>query len=714
VKKIVCWIGCAVLLLTALPLLAAAEETGLSPLNGNVIEAVNVDQQGAQLIVKVTLKNSVGVLPFGFSTATPARVALDFLGASNGSGHNSQVVNTGALRSLSLVQVGDRTRLVFNLDKRMEYEVRGEENLIFVTLTPLSSATTDAQRVSPLSSFQPVQQVQNSIREINFRRGKEGEARIEVDLSDPNIGVDIRQQGQLLTVDFAKVFAPEGLRKKLDVADFGTPVVQLTTQQNGENSRIVITPNPKGLWEHVAYQTDRQFVIEVRPIIEDTNKLIQGSRGGYKGEKLSLNFQNVDVRRLLQVIGEFTGMNVVVSDTVSGSITLILKDVPWDQALDIILQQKGLDMRKSGNVISIAPRDELATREKLELESKQQIGDIETIRTEDFQLNYAKAEDVQKLLAAKDGSMLSKRGTATPDRRTNKLFVQDTPARLEDVRRLIAKVDVPVRQVLIEARIVEAADTFSKSLGVRLGVLDASGGHNMGSAQYTVGRMSTNAYLTGQQASMPTTPSGGGPGAIENSLGVNLPANTSGASAFAFTLFNTAKTMFLNLELSALEADGRGKIVSSPRVVTSDQHEALIEQGMEIPYQQASSSGATSVAFKKANLALKVTPQITPDGKVAMKLEINKDSPNYALLTKDGVPIDTKHVLTEVLVENGGTVVIGGIYTQTTGDSVTRTPFLGDIPYLGALFKRTDKKDERSELLIFITPKIVSETLGGR
>lgn len=713
-KKIVRWICCCVLLLTALPLLAplaaAVEETGSPPLDGNVIEAVNVDQQGAQLIVKVTLKNSVGVLPLGFSTATPARVALDFLGASNGSGRNTQVVNTGALRSLSLVQVGDRTRLVFNLDKRMEYEVRGEENLIFVTLTPLSSATNDAQRISPLSSFQPVQQVQNTIREINFRRGKEGEARIEVGLSDPNIGVDIRQQGQLLTVDFAKVFAPEGLRKKLDVADFATPVTQLTTQQNGENSRIVITP--KGLWEHVAYQTDTQFVIEVRPIIEDPNKLIQGSRGGYKGEKLSLNFQNVDVRRLLQVIGEFTGMNVVVSDTVSGSITLILKDVPWDQALDIILQQKGLDMRKSGNVISIAPRDELATREKLDLESKQQIGDIETIRTEDFQLNYAKAEDVQKLLAAKDGSMLSKRGTATPDKRTNKLFVQDTPTRLEDVRRLIAKIDVPVRQVLIEARIVEASDTFSKSLGARLGILDASGGHNMGSAQYTVGRMSTNAYLTGQQASMPTTPSGG-PGAIENSLGVNFPAK-SGASAFAFTLFNTAKTMFLNLELSALEADGRGKIVSSPRVVTSDQHEALIEQGMEIPYQQASSSGATTTAFKKANLALKVTPHITPDGKVAMKLEINKDSPNYALLTKDGVPIDTKHVLTEVLVENGGTVVIGGIYTQITGDSVTRTPFLGDIPYLGALFKRTDKNDERTELLIFITPKIVSETLGGR
>ena len=707
-KKIVAWICCGILLLASLA--ASAEEIGSSLRENNVIEAINVDQQGAQLIVKISLKNSASALPLGFSTATPARVALDFLGATNGLGRNSQTVNTGALRSLSLVQVGDRTRLVLNLDKRMEYEVRGEESLVFVTLTPLAGSVSDVQRVSPLSGFQPVQQVQSSIREVNFRRGKEGEARIVVDLSDPNIGVDIRQQGQALTVDFPKVSVPEALRKKLDVADFGTPVMSLSTQQNGENSRIVITP--KGLWEHVAYQTDAQFVIEVRPIIEDPNKLIQGSRGGYKGEKLSLNFQNVDVRRLLQVIGEFTGMNVVVSDTVSGSITLILKDVPWDQALDIILQQKGLDMRKSGNVISIAPRDELATREKIELESKQQIGDIEPIRTEDFQLNYAKAEDLQKLLSTKDSSLLSKRGNATFDKRTNKLFVQDTPTRLEEVRRLIAKIDVAVRQVLIEARIVEASDTFSKSLGARLGILDVAGataGHSIGGARYTVGgQMSSNAYLSGQQGTQP---------AFSESLGVNLPANkigTAAPSAFSFTLFNNSKTQFLNLELSALEADGRGKVVSSPRVVTADQSEALIEQGVELPYESASSSGATSVSFKKANLSLKVIPQITPDGKITMKLEINKDSPNPKYQLRTGIAIDTKHVKTEVLVENGGTVVIGGIYTQDKRETTNRTPFLGDIPYLGWLFKQKDTTDDRTELLVFITPKIISDTLGGR
>jgi type IV pilus assembly protein PilQ len=708
VKKILAFVlGGAVWLAVATSLGAA--EAGSPQPAGNVIEAINVDQQGAQLIVKVTLKDIVGALPSGFSTATPARVALDFMGASNGLGRNSQAVNTGALRNLGLVQVGDRTRMVLNLDKRMNYEVRAEDRFVFVTLTPLASSVTETQSASPFSNFQPVQ-TQNALRDVGFRRGKDGEARIVVELSDINTGVDIRQQGQSLTVDFAKTLVPEELRKKLDVADFGTPVMQLTTQQNGENARVVITP--KGLWEHVAYQTDTQFVVEVRPIVEDPNKLIQGSRGGYKGEKLSLNFQNVDVRRLLQVIGEFTGMNVVVSDTVSGSITLILKDVPWDQALDIILQQKGLDMRKSGNVISIAPRDELATREKLDLESKQQIGDIEPIRTEDFQLNYAKAEDLQKLLSNKESSLLSKRGSASFDKRTNKLFIQDTPSRLEDVRRLIAKIDVPVRQVLIEARIVEASDTFSKSIGARLGILDVAGataGHSIGGARYTVGgQMSSNAYLTGQRATQP---------AFSESLGVNLPANkigTAAPSAFSFTLFNNSKTQFLNLELSALEADGRGKVVSSPRVVTADQSEAVIEQGVELPYESASSSGATSVSFKKANLSLKVTPQITPDGKITMKLDINKDSPSQKYILRSGVAIDTKHVKTEVLVENGGTVVIGGIYTQDKRETVNRTPLLGDIPYLGWLFKQRDTNDDRTELLVFITPKIISESLGGR
>ncbi len=688
--------------------LGVAAQTSL-PATANAIESVYADQQGAQLILKVSLKNALTLPPASFSTANPTRIAFDFLGTVNGMGRNSQAVNAGSLRTVNVVQVGDRTRLVLNLDKRMDYESRVEDRFLFVTLTPAALQEADVAKVTHFSEMQPAAQ-QRSIRDINFRRGKDGEARITVDLSDPNAGIDIRQQGESLIVDFAKVFVPETLRKKLDVSDFGTPVLQLTTQQNGDNSRIVMTP--KGLWEHAAYQTDTQFVIEVRPVIEDPNKLIQGSRGGYKGERLSLNFQNVDVRRLLQVIGEFTGMNIVVSDTVSGAITLILKDVPWDQALDIIMQQKGLDMRKSGNVISIAPRDELVTREKLELEAKQQIGDIEPVRTESFQLNYQKAEDVQKLLTDKDQRMLSKRGSASKDARTNTLFVQDTASRLDDVRRLLSKIDVPVRQVLIEARIVEASDTFSKSLGVKLGVVDLMGGqtgHNIGGARYAIGgQQSTTAYLTGQQGTQP---------AFSDSLGVNLPAkgiNSAIPSAFSFTLFNNAKSQFLNLELSALEADGRGKVVSSPRVVTADQNEAIIEQGVELPYESASSSGATTIAFKKANLSLKVKPQITPDGKVIMLLDINKDAPNPKYSLRSGIAIDTKHVKTEVLVENGGTVVIGGIYTQDKRETTTRTPLLGDIPYLGWLFKQRDNTDDRTELLVFITPKIISESLGGR
>lgn len=701
-RKFVRCVACSLALLS-LPV-------GAQTTAGNSIEAINVDQQGSLLVVKVGFASAVGALPSGFVTANPPRIALDFAGTANGTGKNGQTVNMGALRNVNVVQSGDRTRLVLNLDKRMDYETKVDDKSVFLLLSPTSAAETDTPSVSHFSSAQPFAK-QISIRDINFRRGKDGEARLIVDLSDSNAGIDIRQQGESLMVDFSRVSVPESLRKKLDVADFGTPVMSFTTQQAGENSRIVLTP--RGLWEHAAYQTDTQFVVEVRQVIEDQNKLVQGTRGGYKGERLSLNFQNVDVRRLLQVIGEFTGMNIVVSDTVAGSITLILKDVPWDQALDIILQQKGLDMRKSGNVISVAPREELATREKLDLEAKQQIGDIEPVRTEDFQMNYQKAEDVQKLLTAENQRMLSKRGSAVTDARTNTLFVQDTPSRLEEIRRLIAKIDVPVRQVLIEARIVEASDTFSRNLGVRLGVVDLAGattGHKIGGARYAVGgNMSTNAYLTGQQAAIP---------AFNESLGVNLPAKALGtgstASAFSFTLFNSAKTQFLNLELSALEADGRGKVVSSPRVMTADQSEAIIEQGVEIPYEQTSASGATNIAFKKANLSLKVKPQITPDGKVTMHLDINKDEPSQKYSVRNGVAIDTKHVKTQVLVENGGTVVIGGIYTQKKDEKTTRTPLLGDVPYLGWLFKQKEVTDDRAELLVFITPKIISEGLNVR
>ena len=456
----------------------------------------------------------------------------------------------------------------------------------------------------------------------------------------------------------------------------------------GGNARLVITP--RGNWEHSAYQTDNRFIVEVKPVVEDPNRLV---RPGYVGEKLSLNFQNVEVRAVLQVIADFTGLNIITSDTVTGNLTLRLKDVPWDQALDIILQSKGLDMRKTGNVVWIAPRDELATREKLALEAQAQIAELEPIRTETFQLNYQRAESFTKILTDEKQRILSKRGSAVVDPRTNTLFIQDTPARLEEIRRLIRKVDIPVRQVMIESRIVEALDTFSRNLGVRLGrPIDLHGGGTPGQEISGTGTR----FLTRrqpQQRRRADRPDADYPQSfLPDSLSVNLPAQTIGGAQpglFSFLLFNNRGTRFLNLELSALQADGRGKIISSPRVITADQVEATIEQGTEIPYQQATSSGATAVQFKKATLSLKVKPQITPDDNVIMSLNVHKDSVGQQTIS--GPSIDTKQVTTEVLVENGGTVVIGGIYIQDERTTVNKVPVLGDLPYIGFLFKNTDQ-----------------------
>lgn len=674
----------------------------------NSIESMKVAQQGGGLNLKLTFKEPLAAPPSGFSVASPARIALDFANTTNGLGKTAQSFNEGDLRSANVVQSDDRTRVVLNLNRAMNYETTIEGNTLLLVLTPSAGKAWQEGGVDrAVEHFSQSQSplVANSIRDIAFRRGKDGEARIAVDLSESNAGIDIRQQGQVLIVDFVKVSVPEALRKKLDVTDFATPVVSVSTVQQGANARMTIVP--KGLWEHNAYQTDNQFVIEVKPVVENPNKLVQGTRGGYQGEKLSLNFQNVEVRRLLQVIGEFTGMNIVVSDSVGGSITLILKDVPWDQALDIILQQKGLDMRKNGNVILIAPREEIATKEKLEFESKVQIGDLEPLRTESFQMNYVKGADVKKLLSDPKQTLLSKRGSALLDDRSNILFVQDTPSRLDDVRAMIAKVDVPVRQVMIEARIVEAGDSFAKNIGVRLGFRDTTGGSP--SSHVTAGgSLAATGYYTGQSSTIPNWPT--------DSSSVNLPATprAGNAGVFSMVLFNSSKTKFLNAEISALEADGKGKVISSPRVMTANQVEALIEQGVEIPYQQATSSGATSISFRKANLSLKVKPQITPDGKVTMSLDINKDTPNTSLSTGAGVAIDTKHVKTEVLVENGGTVVIGGIYTQKTQDTTYRIPFFGDLPYIGWLFRNREWIDDKTELLVFITPKIINEGLALR
>ena len=682
---------------------AAAQEASSA---ANAVESVNVAQKSGTIVVKLATKQPLSAVPNSFSVANPSRVAIDLPATKNAVGRASQAVNEGSLRSINFVETPEKMRVVFNLTQNVTYDMQIEGNLLLISLTPAAAVGPFQQKATAFTAERGGSA--HAIRDINFRRGTEGEGRITVDLSDNSTGIDIKQQGSLLHVDFTKTSLPEHLRKKIDVTDFATPVTSVTTVQQGDNVRMTVSQ--KGLWEHNAYQTDTQFVLEVKPIIENPNKLVQGTRGGYQGEKLSLNFQNIDVRRLLQVIGEFTGMNMIVSDSVVGNITLVLKDVPWDQALDIVLRQKQLDMRKNGNVILVAPREEIAAREKLELEAKQQIGDLEPVKMESFQLNYHKAKSVFDFIKKdKDQTILSKRGSIIVDERTNKLFVTDVPSRLDDLRRLIGEIDIPMRQVLIEARIVEASDTFSRDMGVRLGwhqtsPWSISNGRNRAVVS---GSLTDSGYHTGQSTTVPVFPT--------DSNFVNLPAKSGQSGQASLVLYNAAATKFVNLEVSALEADGRGKIVSSPRVMTADQVEAIIEQGVELPYLQATSSGATSVAFRKANLSLKVKPQITPDGKVTMTLDVNKDSPNTSIATAGaGIAIDTKHVKTEVLVENGGTVVIGGIYTQNVSEGSSRIPVLGEIPYLGWLFRNTTRSDSKTELLVFITPRIVSEGMTVR
>ncbi|HXF65613.1 MAG TPA: type IV pilus secretin PilQ [Burkholderiales bacterium] len=689
-------------------LLAAASPVAHA--QANAIEAINVSPQaGGKVIVRVTLRQAPASPPAGFTINNPPRIAFDFPNTGSALGRATQEVGEGDLRSINVVQAGDRTRLVLNLSRASGYDTQIEGRALLITLHGAAAAADPAGVTTRFAQAQPGDR-RHALRDIDFRRGTAGEGRVVVDLSDSAVGIDLRLQGKFIVVDFINTALPKNLERRLDVTDFGTPVQTVDAFAQGGNTRLVI--EPRGDWEHTAYQTDNRFILEIKQRTEERDRIARGY--GYTGEKLSLNFQNVEVRAVLQVIADFTGLNIITSDTVTGNLTLRLKDVPWDQALDIILQSKGLDMRKTGNVVWIAPRDELATREKLALEAQQQISDLEPTRTESFQLNYQRADAFQKLLSDPNQRVLSKRGSAVVDARTNTLFVQDTPSRLEEVRKLIRKVDIPVRQVMIESRIVEATDSFSRNLGARLGYHDLTGrGSRLGSGtgggtRFNIGgRLEDTGFHTNQTVTSPSFPS--------DTLFVNLPAPGVGGGqpgAFSLLLFNDKGSKFLNLELSALQADNRGKIISSPRVITADQVEATIEQGTEIPYQQATSSGATSVSFKKATLSLKVKPQITPDDNVIMNLRVNKDSVGQN--TVAGPAIDTKQIVTEVLVENGGTVVIGGIYTQEERSTTNKVPVLGDLPYVGFLFKQNLKVDDRRELLIFITPRILKETLSVR
>jgi type IV pilus assembly protein PilQ len=689
---------------------AAVEPGGASPETGQVsqnsIESVDYSAlQSGKFLITLKLKHALKKPPVGFTVNNPPRIALDFLETANALGKNNIDVGEGVLRNLNVVQAGSRTRLVINLTKPAGYEAKIAGDTLLITLQGAEAPGVTSTLSAKFAEAPPGTQ-KHALRDVDFRRGKAGEGRVVVDLSDTNTGIDIRTEGKSIVVEFINATLPRNLERKLDVVDFGTPVQTVSTFGHGNNTRMVI--EPKGLWEHSAYQTDRQFILDVKPIIEDPSKLVQGTKTGYSGEKLSLDFQNIETRTLLAVLADFAEMNVVISDSVRSSTTLRLKDVPWDQALDITLKQSGLSMRKSGNVIMIAPTEELATKEKLELEAKQQISELEPLRTETFQLKYTKAESFKKILTDDQQKILSKRGSAVWDPRTNMLFVQDTSAKLEEIRKLINQIDVPVRQVMIDARIVEASDTFSKALGARLGFHDfgTQGGFPLdGNSRAIIGgNLNDTGAHTGQSATVPNWPN--------DSLNVSLPAKSSAGTAgvLSLLLFQSNATRFLNLELSALQADGKGKIISNPRVLTSDQSEAVIEDGTDIPYLQASSSGATSVSFKKAVLSLKVKPQITPDDNIIMDLKVNKDSRGEN--TVAGPAINTKQITTQVLVENGGTVVIGGIFNQEEANTVTKVPLLGDIPVLGFMFRNTDKRNDKRELLVFVTPRILKESLN--
>ena len=639
---------------------------------------------GGSAIIKVELAQPLDNPPTVFTILAPPRIAFDFPNTANASGKAVQDFSEGNLRSVNIVQAGNRTRMVVNLNQMTTYDTKIDGKNLLITLhgntADLVAASTTSRFVEAKKDAQ-----KHSLRDIDFRRGKNGEGRIQVDLSDPGVGIDIRQQGSSLIVDFLKSDLPSNLKRKLDVIDFATPIQGIDTFVQGDNVRMVI--EPKGLWEHSAYQTDNKFIVEVKPIIVKADEVSKGKKAAYVGEKLTLNFQQIDVREALNVIADFTETNMVISSSVSGILTLRLKDVPWDQAFDIILQSKGLGMRKNGNVIQVAPSKEIALNEKDDLDMRKEIAELEEMHTESFMISYQKADAVATLLSSDKQRILSKRGSAVVDARTNTLFVQDTNTHLEDVRKLIKQIDVPVRQVMIEARFVLATTSYSRNLGGKLGY-------------------NGQGFVAANRGTAANIAAGSGGSGLSN---VNMPA-----SGMALALFNKLSTKVLSLELTASELDGVTKNIASPRVVTADKKQATISSGTQIPYQQASSSGATTTAFVSAALSLSVTPQITPDDHVIMAVNASQDEPGGSLGGSTAPSINSKKVSTEVLVENGGTVVIGGIFKQGLTDDASKVPLLGDIPILGWLFKSKSKSDGKEELLIFITPKIMNEAMNLR
>ncbi|RMG38506.1 MAG: type IV pilus secretin PilQ [Gammaproteobacteria bacterium] len=689
--------GCSATLLWATEL----KDISFSTLPGNRVEVV------------LTLDEAIGE-PTSFATDNPARIAIDLPNTKSALSRKVIPIGVGVARSVAAIEAADRTRVVVNLLESVPHDIRVEGKRVLVDIGGSEgSATMHAshatKRAAPVATA--AASAAPGIRNIDFRRGPDGEGKVEVELSDPSVVVDMRQEGQKIVLDFIDAQLPPELARVLDVTDFATPVTEIVARPSGRNTRMVITTH--GDFEHLAYQSDNVYVVEFRGLTKQEVEAKRARKKVYEGERLSLNFQDIEVRAVLQLLADFTGLNMVVSDSVTGRITLRLKNVPWDQAMDIILKTKGLSMRRNDNVILVAPTEEIAAREKLELESQKQIEELAPLRSELIQINYAKASDLADLLKSKENKLLSERGNVTIDTRTNSLLVQDTAAKLSEIRELIAKLDVPVRQVLIESRIVIANNDFAKDLGVKLG-LSAQRTTGLAGNTIAVGGGVSNSVNTIAISGTPPTLSNTGTDASENLL-VNLPQTLAAGSGGAVNfLLGKLGSHLLRLELSAMQQEGKGEIISSPRVITSDQNTATIKQGVEIPYQEATSSGATSVSFKEAVLQLEVTPHITPDDRVIMDLKVNKDNPDFTRAVLGVPPVDTRSLETSVLVDNGETVVLGGVFERTKSDQISRVPFFGDLPYVGWAFKQKQVQDENSELLIFVTPRILKDTLTLR
>lgn len=631
--------------------------------------------------------------PSTFTIDNPPRVVLDLANTAKGVPWSSQNVNVGVAQSISAIETSGRTRVVMNLVSMRPFSSQVSGNEIVIDI---EGEHTGAQAAAVGEGKVPFK-----IDAVDFRRGESGEGRIIITTSEEGAPVDSRVLGNNIYVDFMNTQIPENLIQRLDVVDFATPVRYVDTVVEGSRVKLVISMLDD--FEHMSYQSGKTYTIDVKkPVKQD---MLGKKEGQYVGEKLSLNFQDIEVRAVLQLIADFTGLNMVASDSVQGSLTLRLKNVPWDQALELILKTKGLDMRQVGNVILVGPSEEIASRERLDLEAKKQIAELKPLFTELVPVNYAKSSEIAALLQSGNNSLLSTRGKVTVDARTNTLLVTETRDKLAEIRDLINKLDIPIRQVMIDSRIVIASNDFSRDIGARFGVTDADiSGEDLiaTSGSYTATDSMMGSWLDSGRTQVEI------PFGSPSRLNVNMPVTKSNAGRFAMSILRG--TTLLDLEFTALQAEGRGEVVSSPRVITSNGKTALIEQGTEIPYQEASSSGATSVSFKKAVLSLQVTPQITPDDRILMDLAVNKDSVGQVFF---GVPsIDTKEVNTQVLINNGDTVVLGGVYEQERSNEIDKVPFLGDLPFVGALFRQTRAVDDKTELLIFVTPKILKEGMN--